>query len=81
MKSERGKGLNVYLYVYANVSALKTTVMLRGLHEILKMRYGPRGISKAIDAILAEALLKGEGMFGTMPKTSLRDLRDDRDRV
>ena len=51
------------------------------LYEILRKRYGPRGISEAINRILAEALLKGEGMFGTMPKTSLKDLRDHRDRV
>ena len=51
------------------------------LYEILKKRYGPRGISEAINSILAEALMKGEGMFGTMPKTSLKDLRDRRDRV
>ena len=56
--------------------------MLReDLYEILKERYGPRGISEAINAILAEALLKGEGMFGTMPRASLKDLRDHRDRL
>jgi hypothetical protein len=61
---------------------MKTTVLLReDLHEILKRKYGPRGISEAINRILAEALLKGEGMFGTMPKASLKDLRDHRDRV
>jgi len=61
---------------------MKTTVLLReDLYEILRKKYGPRGISEAINAILAEALLKGEGMFGTMPKTSLRDLRDHRDRI
>jgi len=61
---------------------LKATVLLReDLYEILKKRYGPRGISEAINSILAEALMKGEGMFGTMPKTSLKDLRDRRDRV
>jgi len=61
---------------------MKTTVLLReDLYEILKKRYGPRGISEAINSILAEALLGGEGMFGTMPKTSLKDVRDHRDRV
>jgi hypothetical protein len=63
-------------------SEMKTTVLLReDLYEILKKRYGPRGISEAINAILAEALLKGEGMFGTMARTSLRDIRDHRDRL
>jgi hypothetical protein len=61
---------------------MKTTVLLReDIYEILKTKYGPRGISDAINAILAEALLKGGGMFGTMPKTSLKNLRDHRDRV
>lgn len=60
----------------------KTTVTLReDLYEILKRKYGPRGISKAINEILAEALLKGETMFGSMKKTSLNDLRDHRDRI
>ncbi len=60
---------------------MKTTVLVReDLYEILKKRYGPRGISEAINAILAEALLTGEGMFGTMAKVSLKDLRDRRDR-
>jgi len=64
------------------VSVIKTTVLLReDLYEILKKKYGPRGISQAINAILAEALLKGEGMFGIMPKASLKDLRDHRDRI
>jgi hypothetical protein len=61
---------------------MKTTVLLReDIYEILKKKYGPRGISEAINTILAEALLKGEGMFDTMQKTSLKDLRDHRDRV
>jgi hypothetical protein len=60
----------------------KTTVILReDLYEVLKERYGARGISKAINEILAEALLKGEGMFGTMKRTSLEDLRDHGDRI
>jgi hypothetical protein len=61
---------------------MKTTVLLReDLYEILKKKYGPRGISDAINAILAEALLKGETMFATMEKAPLRDLRDHRDRT
>ena len=60
----------------------KTTVMLReDIYNVLKKKYGSRGISKAINQILAEALLEGESMFGTMKKTSLKDLRDHRDRV
>ena len=60
----------------------KTTIILRdNVYEVLKKKYGARGMSKAINEILAEALLKGESMFGTMKKTSLKDLRDHRDRV
>ena len=60
----------------------KTTVILReDVYEVLKKKYGARGMSKAINEILAEALLKGESMFGTMKKKSLKDLRDHRDRV
>jgi len=60
----------------------KTTVVLReDVYEVLKKKYGARGMSKAINEILAETLLKGESMFGTMKKTSLEDLRDHRDRV
>lgn len=60
----------------------KTTVVLReDIYDILKKRYGARGMSKAINDILAEVLLKGESMFGTMKETSLEDLRDHRDRV
>ena len=60
----------------------KTTVVLReDVYEVLKKRYGARGMSKAINEILADALLKGESMFGTMKKTSLEDLRDHKDRV
>lgn len=57
----------------------KTTVTLReDVHEVLKKKYGSRGISEAINQILAEDLLEEESMFGTMGKTSLRDLRDHR---
>ncbi len=63
-------------------ASLKTTVTLReDLYEILRKKYGRRGISEAINRILAEALLKGESMFGTIVKTSLKDLRDHRDRL
>jgi predicted CopG family antitoxin len=60
----------------------KTTIMLReDVYEVLKKKYGAKGMSKAINKILAEALLKGESMFGTMKKTSLEDLRDHSDRI
>ena len=60
----------------------KTTIVLReDVYEVLKKKYGSRRLSKAINEILAEALLKGDSMFGTMKKTSLKDLRNHRDRV
>ena len=60
----------------------KTTVILRDdVYEVLKKKYGARGMSKAINELLAEALLKGDSMFGTMKKTSWKDLRDHRDRI
>jgi len=60
----------------------KTTVILRDdIYEVLKEKYGARGMSKAINEILAEALLEGESMFGTMKKISAEDLRDHRDRI
>jgi predicted CopG family antitoxin len=60
----------------------KTTVMLReDIYEILKKKYGARGMSRAINEILAEALLKGDSMFGTMKEAPLDDLRDHRDRT
>ncbi len=60
----------------------KTTVILReDVYEVLKKKYGARGMSKAINEILAEVLLQGGSMFGTMKKTSLKDLRDHRNRV
>jgi len=60
----------------------KTTIILReDVYEVLREKYGARGMSKAINEILAEALLKGESMFGTMKETSLKDVRDHRDRL
>lgn len=60
----------------------KTTITLReDIYEVLKRRYGPRGISEAINKILADIILKGESMFGTMEKSDLKDLRDHRDRT
>jgi len=60
----------------------KTTVILReDVYEVLKKKYGARGMSKAINEILAEVLFTGESMFGTMKKTTLKDLRDHRDRI
>lgn len=72
----------MFVFMFMVMYMAKTTVVLReDVYEVLKKKYGSRGLSKAINEILAEALLKGDSMFGTMKKTSLKDLRDHRDRV
>ena len=58
----------------------KTTVTLRDdIYAKLRGKYGPRGISEAINEILSEQIFKEESMFGTMKKLDLSDLRDRRD--
>ncbi len=59
---------------------VKTTLTIRDdIYARLKQIYGPRGVSKAINKILSESLSKEESLFGTMKKTSIKDLRDHRD--
>ena len=60
---------------------VKTTLTVRDdIYARLRQIYGPRGVSKAINAILSESLAKEEkSMFGTMRKVGLKDLRDHRD--
>lgn len=59
---------------------IKTTVTLRDdVYAKLKQRYGPRGISEAVNEILSDQLFQEKSMFGTMKKVSLGDLRDHRD--
>lgn len=59
---------------------VKTTLTVRDdIYARLKQIYGPRGVSKAINEILSERLSKEKSMFGTMKKTSVKDLRDHRD--
>ena len=59
---------------------VKTTLTVRDdVYARLKQVYGPRGVSKAINEILSESLSKRESMFGSMKKTSVKDLRDHRD--
>lgn len=71
----------MFMFIFMVMCMSKTTIVLReDVYEILRKKYGPRGMSEAINQILAEALLNGESMFGTMEKTSLEDLRDHRDR-
>ncbi len=59
---------------------IKTTVTLRDdVYAKLKQKYGPRGISEAVNEILTDQLFREKSMFGTMGKVDLRDLRDHRD--
>ena len=61
---------------------VKTTLTVRDdIYARLRQTYGPRGVSKAINEILAESLSKRESMFGTMKKTDIKDIRDRRDRA
>jgi predicted CopG family antitoxin len=59
---------------------VKTTVTLRDdVYAKLRQRYGPRGISEAVNKILSDQLFQEKSMFGTMKKVDLSDLRDHRD--
>lgn len=59
---------------------VKTTVTFRDdVYAKLKQRYGPRGISEAVNEILSDQLFQEKSMFGTMKKVDLEDLRDHRD--
>ena len=61
--------------------AVKTTILLREHvrdHPLRKV--GPRGLSKAINEILARSLFSGErSMFGADRWLNTRKLRDERD--
>ena len=59
---------------------VKTTVTLRDdIYAKLRQRYGPRGISEAVNEILSDQLFQEQSMFGTMKRVDLSDLRDHRD--
>jgi predicted CopG family antitoxin len=54
------------------MSMVKTTLTIRGdIYARMKQIYGPRGVSKAINQILSERLLREESMFGTMKNQAL----------
>jgi len=72
----------MFTFIFTVMHMAKTTLTLReDIYEVLKKKYGPRGISEAVNQILADALLKEKSLFGTMKKTTLDDLRDHRDRI
>lgn len=59
---------------------VKTTLTVRDdIYARLRQIYGPRGVSRAINEILAKQLARKESMFGTMKKADSKDLRDHRD--
>ena len=61
---------------------VKTTLTVRDdIYARLRQVYGPRGVSKAINAILSEHLSDEKSMFDTMKKVDIADLRDHKDRL
>ena len=62
---------------------VRTAIELREeIYQALKKEAGEEGISEKINEILYNALLKEKkGLFGTMEKTDISDLRDHEDRI
>ena len=60
---------------------VRTTILLReDVRDHLLRKVGPRGLSDAINEILAEALLQKEAsLFGADPWLDTKGLRDERD--
>ena len=59
----------------------KTTVLLReDVKAHLLRKVGPRGLSEAINEILAKALFRSNGsLFGADPWLNTKGLRDERE--
>ena len=52
------------------------------IYQALKKETGEEGMSEKINEILYNALFKEKkGLFGTMEKTDISDLRDHEDRI
>jgi len=62
---------------------VRTAIELReDVYQALKKEAGEKGMSKKINKILYNALFKKEkGLFGTMEKADISDLRDHEDRM
>ena len=60
---------------------VKTTILLReDVRDHLVLRVGPRGLSEAINKILAKALFsRQESLFGADPWLDAKGLRDERE--
>ena len=55
---------------------LRTTVVLQDeIYDALVHQFGKRGLSNALNTLLAKVLFKPKkSMFGSLPKMSLKDL-------
>ncbi len=61
---------------------VRTTIKLReDIFQKLKKEAGKKGISKVINRILEDALIKRKSLFGTMPNVDTSDIREHEDRV
>jgi len=61
---------------------VRTTINLReDLYQLLKRYAKKKGLSSVINEFLAEKLKRKETLFGTMPKVSTADLRDEKERI
>ena len=71
----------VYVYVYVDVMPVKTTILLReDVRDHLLRRVGPRGLSQAINEILAKNLFRSKkSLFGADPWLTQKGLRDERE--
>lgn len=74
---------NVYVYVdvYVYVMPEKTTILLReDVKSHLLRKVGPRGLSEAINNILANTLFRSkDSLFGADPWLNTKGLRDERE--
>jgi len=61
--------------------AVKTTILLReDVRDYLVRKVGPRGLSEAINDILAKTLFsQKKSLFGADPWLDTKGLRDERD--
>lgn len=62
---------------------VRTTLVLReDLYHVLRKRSKGRSMSKVVEELIVTHLQrKPRSLFGTMPKTSAKDVRDHVDRV
>jgi len=74
--------MNISIYVGDSMYVRTTLNIREDIYQRLKKEFGARGMSKTINKILEESLIKKKkGLFGTMPKVDTKDLRDHRDRL